>query len=236
MGMGASEARKRLLGSNAVLCPSLLQCDLGNLEAEIADAERCGATLVHWDVMDGEFVPNFTYGPPVIGALRPKSSLIFDAHLMMRHPEKYLDDFLAAGCDILTIHWEAVPEPGELLRKIRDGGALAGLAINPPTPVEHLRPWLDQVDLVLIMSVMPGFGGQKFDPVALEKLAWVRREARPETLLEVDGGINRGTIASAAGAGARMFVVGSAFFTAADRRAEFDALTSLTPGGRPVRG
>ncbi|MFO0946089.1 MAG: ribulose-phosphate 3-epimerase [Planctomycetota bacterium] len=236
MGIGASEVRQRVLDSSTVLCPSLLQCDLGNLESEIADAERCGAQVVHWDVMDGEFVPNFTYGPPVIGALRAKSSLVFDTHLMMRHPQKYLDDFLAAGCDILTVHLEAVPDPGELLRKIREGGALAGLAINPPTPVEDLKPWLELVDLVLIMSVMPGFGGQKFDPVALEKLAWVRREAPPNTLIEVDGGVNRGTIAAAANSGARMFVVGSAFFTAADRRAEFDALSSLTPGGRPVRG
>lgn len=224
------ERTARLLSApGPYINPSLLQCDFGKLAAEIADAESCGTPTVHWDVMDGEFVPNFTYGPPLIQSLRPTTAAIFDTHLMMAHPEKYLDDFLKAGCDIITIHLEAVPHPGDLLRKIRAGGALAGLAINPPTPVESLRPWLDQVDLLLIMSVMPGFGGQKFDPIALEKLRWAKKEARPETILEVDGGVNRETFADAVSAGARLLVVGSAFFMAKDRHAEFDALKRLAP-------
>lgn len=219
----------KLKTTGPIINPSLLQCDFGKLAAEIENAGSCGTPSVHWDVMDGDFVPNFTYGPPVIKSLRPTSDLVFDTHLMMSHPEKYLGDFLDAGSDIITIHLEAVENPGELLARIREGGALAGLAINPPTPVESLRPWLGQIDLILIMSVMPGFGGQKFNPVALEKLQWARREAPPGTLLEVDGGINRETFAQAVTAGADLLVVGSAFFMAKDRHAEFDALKRLAP-------
>ena len=217
----------RLSGGPPRICPSLLQCDFGHMAEELADAERCGAEVVHWDVMDGAFVPNFTYGPPLIRALRPATQMVFDVHLMMSAPEKYLDDFLAAGSDILTIHLEAVPDPADVLAAIRAGGALAGLAVNPTTPVGQLAPWLDDVDLVLIMSVMPGFGGQAFDERALAKLAWVRRNAPAEKQLQVDGGINRSTVARAAQAGAHLLVVGSAFFGATDRRAEFDGLMSL---------
>lgn len=223
------ETRERLRASGPVINPSLLQCDFGHLADEIGAVVRCGAPSVHWDVMDGDFVPNFTYGPPVIASLRSHATLVYDTHLMMSRPEKYLDDFLRAGCDVVTVHCEAVPEPAELLRAIRAGGALAGLAVNPPTPIERIEPWLDEVDVILVMSVMPGFGGQKFDPNALTKLQRARKLARPGTLLEVDGGVNRTTFAAAVAAGADLLVVGSAFFTAPDRRAEYDALKALAP-------
>lgn len=217
------DTRQRL-GAGVQICPSLLNCDFGKLAEEIHCAQQCGAVCVHWDVMDGEFVPNFTYGPPVIRSLRPQSDLIFDAHLMMSHPQKYLDDFLDAGCDIVTVHLEAVADPRPVIDTIHKAGALAGLAINPPTPVERLADWLDAVDLVLIMSVMPGFGGQKFDECALEKLDWVRRNAPDRTLVQVDGGVNLETIQRAVQAGAQLCVVGSAFYGAEERQHQFDAL------------
>lgn len=221
------EATKRvLMEGKPHICPSLLNCTFARLEDEINDAERCGAKVIHWDVMDGEFVPNFTYGPPIIASLRDCSKLVFDTHLMMSHPEKYLDAFVEAGCDTLTIHLEAVPEPGPLLKRIRSAGVLAGLAINPPMPIEAVEPWLDDADIILVMSVMPGFGGQKFDPRALDKMSWLR-EHSPQTLVEVDGGVNRHTIADATKAGANMMVVGSAFYSAADRQGEFAELARL---------
>lgn len=228
MGRDRNQTRAALSADGPHICPSLLNCDFGILASEIDSAGSCGAIEVHWDVMDGFFVPNFTYGPPIIASLRPASSLIYDAHLMMKEPQRYLDDFIKAGCDTITIHLEALPDPREALQKIRAGGALAGLAINPPTPVESLDPWLDDVDLVLIMSVMPGFGGQSFDERVLPKLEWVKKHARPGTLIQVDGGVNRKTIARAYQAGARLFVVGSAFYNAPDRKAEYDALVELT--------
>ena len=224
MNRDASEVRKRFREAGPRIHPSLLNCDFAVLSDEIDEAARCGAGGVHWDVMDGHFVPNLTYGAPVIRSLRPRSDLIFDTHLMIERPEKILDDFLDAGCDILTIHLEAVADPSEALTAIRRSGRLAGLAINPPTPVEALTPWLDQVDLVLIMSVMPGFGGQEFDSGALAKLRWVRRHALPGTRIEVDGGVNRSTIAAAEKAGADLFVAGSAFYGADSRKDAYDEL------------
>ncbi|QDU64754.1 Ribulose-phosphate 3-epimerase [Planctomycetes bacterium Pan216] len=226
-----SQLLERLRNTSPRICPSLLDCDFSFLKSEIDDAERCGAEIVHWDVMDGFFVPNFSYGPMVIRSLRPQSQLVFEAHLMMKEPGKYLDGFLEAGCDVITIHLEAVPDPTELLRAIRDGGALAGLAVNPPTPIEQLEPWLDQIDLALVMSVMPGFGGQSFDQGALERMRWVRERSRPELIIEVDGGVNRTTISDAVRAGARHMVVGSAFYRAQDRAAEFQQLTQLVNEG-----
>lgn len=180
--------------------------------------------------MDGEFVPNFSYGPPVIRSLRPHTEAIFDTHLMMQRPEKYLDAFLAAGCDIVTIHLEAVPDPAELLGRIRSAGALAGLAINPPTPVASVTPWLAHLDLVLVMSVMPGFGGQTFDPVSLPKLRHLK-ELKQDIWIEIDGGVNPGTIGAAAQAGAGLFVVGSAFYNADNRTEAFgDLARRIGPG------
>lgn len=196
--------------------PSLLSCDFGHLADEIHALEAAEVRLLHLDVMDGHFVPNLTYGPPVVRAVREATELPLDAHLMISEPEKYLDDFVDAGCDSLTFHVEAVPEPAPLLRKIQERGLLAGVALNPPTPVEAVIGCLDACDLVLVMSVMPGFGGQTFDPRALDKLSHLRREVGDDVLLAVDGGVNELTAVDAVEAGAQLLVVGSAIFQSDD--------------------
>jgi len=199
-----------------IIAPSFLKCDFGNLHREVELLEQAGAKLLHLDVMDGHFVPNLSYGPVVLESLRRLTNLPFDAHLMISEPARYLEDYLRAGCDSITVHIEAVPEPVDLLRKIREAGRWAGLALNPGTPVERIRPFLSECDLVLVMSVEPGFGGQKFLPSALEKLRQLREWAPPETVLSVDGGIDSSTIGAAAAAGAQIFVAGSAIFEAPD--------------------
>ena len=190
----------------------MLKCDFGNLQREIELLESGGAHVLHLDVMDGHFVPNLTYGPVVIERLRELTDLPFEAHLMISDPARYADDYLKAGCNLLTFHLEAVPEPRPLIERIRGKGAAAGLAINPKTPVESLESLLDAPDLVLVMSVEPGFGGQKFMPTALDKLRWLKSRLPRETFLSVDGGIEHETIARTAEAGANVFVVGSAIF------------------------
>jgi ribulose-phosphate 3-epimerase len=223
MASTRSERLARLRDRRPRICPSLLDCDFGRLADEISDAARCGADVVHWDVMDGRFCPNFTYGPVLVRSLRGQTDLLFDVHLMMEKPDRYLDDFLSAGADVVSIHLEAVDRPTPLLRKIREAGALAGLAINPPTDVRAILPWLDDVDVVLVMSVMPGFGGQKFDLGALSKVKFIKELGR-NVWVEIDGGINPGTIGSAVQAGASLFVVGSAFYNADNRIEVFGEL------------
>lgn len=223
MASTRSERLARLKDGRPRICPSLLNCDFGRLADEISDAARCGADMVHWDVMDGRFCPNFTYGPVLIRSLRGRTDLLFDVHLMMEEPDRYLDEFLSAGADVVSIHLEAVPQPKPLLRAIRKAGALAGLAINPPTTVDSILPWLDDVDVVLVMSVMPGFGGQKFDPAAIPKVKFIKELGR-DVWVEIDGGINPGTIGSAVQAGAALFVVGSAFYNADNRIEVFGEL------------
>lgn len=203
---------ERLAHSIPLIAPSMLKCDFGNLHREIELLESAGAPMLHLDVMDGHFVPNLSYGPVVIERLRELTELPFEAHLMISDPARYADDFLKAGCNLLTFHLEAVPEPRPLIERIHAKGAAAGLAINPKTPVEALEPLLDAPDLVLVMSVEPGFGGQKFIPSALDKLRWLRSRLPTTTLLSVDGGIEHETVAETAEAGATLFVVGSAIF------------------------
>jgi len=194
----------------------MLKCDFGNLHREVELLESAGAPLFHWDVMDGHFVPNLSYGAMVIGSIRDLTDVPFEAHLMISDPERYLPDFLAAGVDLVTFHVEAVPQPGRLLRHIREEGRAAGLALNPETPVAAVTPFLKDCDAVLVMSVHPGFGGQKFLPEALAKLRELRPLVGPDTLLSVDGGIGLDTIAETADAGAQVFVAGSAIFDTAD--------------------
>ncbi len=177
--------------------------------------------------MDGHFVPNLTYGPGIVEACRRATDLPLDCHLMISEPQRYIDDFRNAGADSLTIHIEAVPDPRPLLERIRSLRAMAGLAINPGTPLDDITGVLDACDLLLVMSVQPGFGGQKFQPVALEKLRRLREIAPSRVLLEVDGGVNEFTIKSCAEAGARMFVVGSAMFGADDYSSSFRQLSQL---------
>lgn len=217
------------------ICPSLLNCDFGILAEEIREAERAGADTVHWDVMDGDFCPNFTYGPPIIKSLRPHTQMTFDAHLMVERPGQYLTQFLDAGCDVVTIHLEAEPSPAPILRDIRSAGAWAGLAINPPTPVESVIPWLDEVDLVLIMSVMPGFGGQSFDPSVLPKVKTLLN-LKPDLCVEMDGGIGPDTASAVSAAGVRLFVVGSAFYNADNRLEAFGRLERAIASGQGGHG
>ena len=221
---------EELAGSAPVIAPSLLKCDYGNLHRELELLEQAGAKILHLDVMDGNFVPNLSYGPMVIEAIRRLTDLPFDAHLMIADPGRYLGMFLDAGCDGITVHIEAVPEPGSLLDRIRSAGAWAGLALNPGTPVESVRPWLGRCDQVLVMSVEPGFGGQKFLPTAHSKLKKLRPLMRPGTLLSVDGGIDPTTIGPAAEAGAQLFVAGSAIFDQADYEEAMSGLLCAADG------
>lgn len=208
----------------------MLKCDFANLHREVELLESAGAQVLHLDVMDGHFVPNLSYGPPVIKSLRAVTALPFDAHLMISEPGRYLDDYLDAGCDAMTVHIEAAPDPVAILRRIRKGGAAAGLALNPGTPVEAIIPYLPECDLVLVMSVEPGFGGQKFMPAVLEKVRRLAPLMGNDRLLSIDGGIGHDTIAAAAGAGATQFVVGSAIFDTPDYRQSMEQLRLATVG------
>lgn len=195
-----------------VILPSLLLCDFGNLAAEVRAVEAAGARALHLDVMDGNFVPNITYGMPIVEAVRRVTDLPIDVHLMIAKPADFVDEFIDAGADIVTIHAEAVEDPRPVLEQIRKRGAAASLAINPPTSLESIAASLPLCDMVLVMSVMPGFGAQAFEPVALEKLRTLRNQYGDRLLLEVDGGVNAKTIGSCVAAGAQMMVVGSAIF------------------------
>jgi ribulose-phosphate 3-epimerase len=206
-----------LRGIRPTILPSLLLCDFSNLRREVELLEESGVDVLHLDVMDGHFVPNLTYGMPIVEALRKITSLKLDVHLMISDPAAYADRFVSAGADSITFHIEAVPgDPGPLLRSIRSQGVASGLAINPSTPMERLLPHVRECDLILIMSVPAGFGGQPFDPIALQRLSQLRRDFGPELLLEIDGGINVQTVGPATAHGADLLVVGSAIFREAD--------------------
>jgi ribulose-phosphate 3-epimerase len=194
-----------------LITPSLLNCDFARMAEELDAVKRAGARAVHLDVMDGHFVPNLSYGAPVIADWRPRTDLPFDAHLMISDPARYLDDFVRAGCDVIIVHIEVLPDPVPLLRRIRDAGCQASLSLNPPTPLSAIEPFLDEVDAVLVMSVMPGFGGQKFEAAVLDKVRALR-SARPGLRISIDGGINPTTAGAAVAAGADQLVAGSAVF------------------------
>jgi len=198
-----------------ILSPSLLSSDFGRLADELAALEEAGLSWVHWDVMDGAFVPNITFGPPVIKALRKRSKLFFDVHLMIEKPERYLAEFVDAGADLVCVHAEATVHLERTVAEIRRLGAKAAVALNPATPLDHLLYLLPQLDMVLIMSVNPGFGGQSFIPFTLPKLrqlAALREEANPDTLVQVDGGVTPENTKTLVKAGADVLVSGSAFF------------------------
>ncbi len=202
---------EQLRQERAIVLPSLLLCDFGNLEQEIEQLEVAGVKALHLDVMDGHFVPNLTYGMPIVSAVRRLTELPIDVHLMISEPGKYVQQFVDAGADCLTVHAEISAEVGPVLEQIRSAGVGVGLAINPDTPLNAVDNELPLCDLLLIMSVNAGFGGQDFNPVALDKLRTVRQGAG-QILLEVDGGVNGHTISECYDAGARLFVVGSAIF------------------------
>jgi ribulose-phosphate 3-epimerase len=213
-------------GAPAVV-PSLLLCDFGHLADEVYKLEAAGVRALHLDVMDGHFVPNLSYGLPIVEAVRRLTELPIEAHLMISDPARYAEQFFSAGADAITFHVEAVNDPRALLEKLRSLGAVAGLAFNPATPISAIQDCLDVCDLILTMSVSPGFGGQAFQGVALEKLRQLSAEVGPEVLLGVDGGVNAGTIGQCAEAGAQLFVVGSAIFSQSDYSQSVATLTRL---------
>ncbi len=197
------------------LSPSVLACDFCNLGVDVEKAEKAGVEYLHLDVMDGVFVPNISFGAGVIKALRRQSNLFFDVHLMIVDPARYIDDFVKAGADLITIHYESCDDPKAVLQQIRAKGVKAGISMKPKTPVSVLQMLLDDIDLILIMTVEPGFGGQKLIPETVEKIAQAKEMigARPIEL-EADGGITAQNLAEVTKAGANVIVAGSAIFGA----------------------
>ena len=209
------------------IAPSILSADFSRLGEEIQTIEKGGADYVHVDVMDGHFVPNITIGPLVVEAVRRITTLPIDVHLMIENPDRFIPDFARAGADIITVHQEAVPHLHRTVQLIKGLGKKAGVSINPATPVSTLEVILDDLDLVLVMSVNPGFGGQSFIPASLPKIEELRKlidRRRLAIELEVDGGVKTDNIGLIAGAGADVFVAGTAVFGADDYAATIDAL------------
>ena len=211
-----------------MVCPSILSADFSRLAEEIQDVEANGADCIHLDLMDGHFVPNLTFGVPVVAALRSCTQLPFDAHLMVEHPETYIDGLAKAGVQYVTVHQEACIHLDRVLQQIREAGMKCGVALNPATPVSTVSCVASQLDMILIMSVNPGFGGQKFIPYTLTKIRQANEllaaAGNTQAVIEVDGGVNTQTVQSVKDAGASFLVAGSAVFGAADRKAAIAAL------------
>ena len=228
--MYSREALDSLRDSAPTIMPSLLMCNFGDLRREVQQLEAAGVRGLHLDVMDGHFVPNLTYGMPIVRAINELTDLPLDVHLMTSNPEAFVGEFVRAGADLVTFHVETVAKPRDVIDQIHEHGAAAGLALNPDTPWSVVEPDLEACDLVLVMSVNAGFGGQSFQPVALEKLRQFR-SVNSDIVLQVDGGVNPDTVADCRDAGAELLVVGSAIFGRADYGEAIDRLRSLALKG-----
>lgn len=203
----------------ALISPSILSCDFSRMGEEFINMEKCGADWLHIDVMDGHFVPNITLGAPIVKALRSKTALPFDVHLMISDPYKYAEDFVKAGADIITFHLESDSDADKTIDLIHKLGCKAGLSIKPSTPAQEVFPYLSKLEMVLVMTVEPGFGGQSFMQDMMPKVRAIRDEITKrqlQTFVQVDGGISMNTVKTAASAGADVFVAGSAVFGADD--------------------
>jgi len=214
-----------------LIAPSILAADFARLGAEAADVEKAGADLIHVDIMDGHFVPNLTMGPDVVAALKRSCSLMLDVHLMVEKPADFIDPFAEAGANNLTFHIEVAPgqQGVDLVKRIHDKGLLAGVSLNPETPVDALTPILPFVDVILVMSVHPGYTGQKFLPEVLDKVRRLRHELSPQQRLEIDGGIGIRTAHQALEAGADILVAGAAIFRNPERQVTIQLLRGDYP-------
>lgn len=209
------------------ISPSVLSADLSNLAHEVADIHSAGADMVHLDVMDGAFVTNITFGLPVIASLRKHSDMIFDVHLMIDAPERYAMRFIESGADILTFHLEACEDAGSLLDDIRSEGVMAGISVKPKTPIEEVYPYLDRCDMVLVMTVEPGYGGQKLIPETVEKVRKLKAECENRGInieIQVDGGVTEENAQTLISAGASILVAGSSVFGKPDRKSAIEKL------------
>lgn len=209
------------------ISPSILSADFGNLEQEIKAVDEAGAEYIHCDVMDGHFVPNITFGPFILKAVRKATDKVLDVHLMIYNPEKYIQDFRDAGADIITVHAEGCKDLPAVLDQIKESGAKVGVTVNPDFSEDLFLPYLEKIDMVLIMSVYAGFAGQKFIPEVMSKVTRVREEAdkrNPDLDIEVDGGVNDKTVKQVLDAGANVIVAGSYIFGGEDYKQQIDSL------------
>ncbi|KON92149.1 ribulose-phosphate 3-epimerase [Rossellomorea marisflavi] len=217
------------------IAPSILSADFSKLGEDIREVEAGGADYIHVDVMDGHFVPNITLGPPIVKAIRPITGLPLDVHLMISEPAKYVDAFADAGADYITVHVEADPHIHRTIQLIKNRGVKAGVVLNPGTASELFKPLIADIDMVLLMTVNPGFGGQAFIPSVVTKIKEIRKwadELNPALEIEVDGGINPETIAVCAEAGADVFVAGSAIYNQSDRKKAIEDLKAAASVGK----